>query len=75
MTQEQIESAVYNIADQMRDLFEEIRGSNLVEAPDDCGHDSLALFKYYVVQAIPESASLKFRQDVEEMLNKFKNIY
>lgn len=75
MTQEQIESAVYNIADQMRALLEGIRDSNLIEAPDDCGHDSVSLFKYYVIQAIPESASLKFRQDVEEMLDKFKNIY
>lgn len=74
MTQAQIEEKLYDLVDEMRCLLEGVQDSNLVEAPDDC-HDSLTLFKYYVIAAIPDSASLKFRQDVEEMLDKFKNIY
>ena len=37
--------------------------------------DNLSYWKNNVLDSLPKSCSLKFRMDVEEMLEKFTNIY
>lgn len=49
--------------------FSELVDDRIEENPD------LKEWKKIVLEHLPENCSLKFRLDVEEMLNKFKGIY
>lgn len=49
--------------------FSELVDDSIEENPD------LKEWKKIVLEHLPEKCSLKFRLDVEEMLNKFKGIY
>ena len=49
--------------------FSDLVDDSIEENPD------LKEWKNIVLEHLPEKCSLKFRIDVEEMLNKFKGIY
>ena len=49
--------------------FSELVDDSIEENPN------LKEWKNIVLEHLPEKCSLKFRMDVEEMLNKFKGIY
>lgn len=49
--------------------FSDLVDDSIEENPD------LKEWKNIVLEHLPEKCSLKFRMDVEEMLNKFKGIY
>ena len=49
--------------------FSDLVDDNIEENPD------LKEWKNIVLEHLPEKCSLKFRLDVEEMLDKFKGVY
>lgn len=49
--------------------FSELVDDSIEENPD------LKEWKNIVLEHLPEKCSLKFRMDVEEMLDKFKGVY
>ena len=49
--------------------FSELVDDSIEENPD------LKEWKYFVLEHLPEKCSLKFRLDVEELLEKFKEVY
>ena len=49
--------------------FSDLVDDNIEENPD------LKEWKNIVLEHLPEKCSLKFRMDVEEMLEKFKGVY
>lgn len=49
--------------------FSDLVDDSIVENPD------LKEWKNIVLEHLPEKCSLKFRLDVEEMLEKFKGVY
>ena len=63
---------VISALDEARSVVEDF--SELVDDRIDENPD-LKEWKNIVLEHLPEKCSLKFRMDVEEMLNKFKGIY
>ena len=52
----------------IQDAIEKIKEANSES-------DNLIYWKNNVLNSLPEKCSLKFRMDVEEMLEKFKGVY
>ena len=76
------------LGDELREMVSKARGylqdiENSADDDDDFddidlsdpGSADISGFKIQVIDAIPMGASLKFREDVEEMLEKFKVVY
>ena len=63
---------VISALDEARSEVEDF--SDLVDDSIETNPD-LKEWKHIVLEHLPEKCSLKFRMDVEEMLNKFKGIY
>ena len=61
-------SALDEVRNEVED-FSELVDEHIEENPD------LKEWKNIVLEHLPEKCSLKFRMDVEEMLEKFKGVY
>lgn len=67
------------IVDELEDIHTEV--SCLIQDAIDkikeaCSEsDNLRYWKTNVLNSLPKGCSLKFRMDVEEMLDKFKGVY
>lgn len=61
-------SALDEVRNEVED-FSELVDDSIEENPD------LKEWKNIVLEHLPEKCSLKFRLDVEEMLEKFKGVY
>lgn len=75
---EVIEDRLYDISSAFEDLLYDIRNCKLIgnsEEDEDCSSSALSEWKQKVIAALPEKASIKFRNDVEELLEKFKTVY
>lgn len=58
------------------DLRREIENAEEVENPmTEFENSSLKMWKMQVLEGLPNGASLKMRQDVEEFLDKIKIVY
>lgn len=78
LTDDQIEikDAVHRARGYLSDIENSDDDDDLLELdPDDLPSADLQEFKNRVLDAIPSVASMKFRIDVEEMLEKFKLVY
>jgi hypothetical protein len=72
----EIEEAVEKARGYLRDIENSDDDDDLLELdPDDLPSADVQDFKTRVLDAIPSGASMKFRMDVEEMLEKFKGVY
>ena len=62
---------------EIEDAVNRARGyiSDIKDSDDDLSSSDVQEFKSRVLDAIPSGASMKFRMDVEEMLEKFKGVY
>ncbi len=65
---EDVISALDEVRNEVED-FSELVDDSIEENPD------LKEWKNIVLEHLPEKCSLKFRLDVEEMLEKFKGVY
>ena len=70
-----------NIKEKFNDLQElvesiayELDGAPELQEPEEA-HASINVWKKTVIDTIPLGCSVKFRMDVEEMLENFKSIY
>lgn len=73
---------IENLADDQPDIEDAVRRargylSDIENSDDDDDLPSADVqdFKSRVLDAIPSGASMKFRMDVEEMLEKFNGVY
>ena len=74
--QPEIEEAVEKARRYLRDIENSDDDDDLLELdPDDLPSADVQDFKTRVLDAIPSGASMKFRMDVEEMLEKFNGVY
>ena len=74
--QTEIEDAVHRARGYLRDIENSDDDDDLLELdPDDLPSADVQDFKTRVLDAIPSGASMKFRMDVEEMLDKFNGVY
>lgn len=74
--QPEIENAVDKARGYLRDIENSDENDDLLELdPNDFPSADLEVFKVRVLDAIPSGASMKFRMDVEEMLEKFNGVY
>ena len=65
-----------DLIETAEDLRREIENAMSPSDPlSEIGTDNLALWKYHVLEELPQGASLKMRQDVEDFLDKIKNVY
>lgn len=72
--QTEIEDAVHRARGYLRDI--ENSDDDMLELdPYDLPSADVQDFKTRVLDAIPSGASMKFRMDVEEMLEKFNGVY
>lgn len=71
-----IEDAVRRARGYLRDIENSDDDDDLLELdPEDLPSADVQDFKTRVLDAIPSGASMKFRMDVEEMLEKFNGVY
>lgn len=74
--QPEIEEAVHRARGYLRDIEDSDEDDDVLELdPKDFPSADVEDFKTRVLDAIPSGASMKFRMDVEEMLEKFKLVY
>ena len=75
--QPQIEDAVHRARGYLSDIENsDDDDDDLLELdPYDLPSADVQDFKTRVIDAIPSGASMKFRMDVEEMLDKFNGVY
>lgn len=74
--QTEIEEAVHRARGFLSDIEDSDDDDDLLELdPDDLPSADVQDFKSRVLDAIPSGASMKFRMDVEEMLEKFNGVY
>ena len=60
----------------LEDIIDSIQNAkDDIEEDNDTPAGSLNLWKAKVLDSLPEGCSLKFMEDVEEFLDKFKGIY
>lgn len=65
-----------DIIETAEDLRREIENSEEVRDPlSEFRTDNLSMWKMQVLEGLPNGASLKMRQDVEEFLDKIKIVY
>lgn len=74
ITQSEIEDRLYGIQDAAEDLLRDIRNS-IIAAELEEKVTSLEDFRRNVMLSIPEGASLKFREDVENWLDSINTVY
>ena len=65
------------VKDHIEDLRWDVENSWLVgeSENDECQSSEIGEWKQKVIAALPKKASVKFRNDVEELLEKFKTVY
>lgn len=75
--QPEIEEAVEKARRYLRDIedYDDDDDDLLELDPDDLPSADVQDFKSRVLDAIPSGASMKFRMDVEAMLEKFNGVY
>ena len=75
--QPEIEEAVEKARHYLRDIedYDDDDDDLLELDPSDLPSADIGDFKTRVLDAIPSGASMKFRMDVEEMLEKFNGVY
>ena len=75
--QPEIEEAVEKARHYLRDIedYDDDDDDLLELDPSDLPSEDIGDFKTRVLDAIPSGASMKFRMDVEEMLEKFNGVY
>lgn len=75
--QPEIEEAVEKARYYLRDIedYDDDDDDLLELDPEDLPSADVQDFKTRVLDAIPSGASMKFRMDVEEMLEKFNGVY
>ena len=72
----EIEELVDKARGYLRDIENSDDDEDMLELdPSDLPSADIADFKSRVLDAIPSGASMKFRMDVEEMLEKFNGVY
>ena len=64
-----IDDVISALDEARREDFSDLVDDSIEENPD------LKEWKNIVLEHLPEKCSLKFRLDVEEMLEKFKGVY
>lgn len=65
-----------DLIETAEDLRREIENAVSVTDPlSEIRTDNLKMWKSQVIEGLPHGASLKMRQDVEEFLDKIKNVY
>lgn len=74
ITQSEIEDRLYDIQEATEDLLRDIRDS-IIAAELEEKVTSIEDFRRNVMLSIPEGASLKFREDVENWLNSINTVY
>ena len=74
ITQSEIEDRLYDIQSATEDLLRDIRDS-IIAAELEEKVTSIEDFRRNVMLSIPEGASLKFREDVENWLNSINTVY
>lgn len=74
ITQAEIEDRLYDIQDAAEDLLRDIRHSIIATELEE-KVTSLEDFRRNVMLSIPEGASLKFREDVENWLDSINTVY
>lgn len=74
ITQSEIEDRLYGIQDAAENLLRDIRNSIIATELEE-KVTSLEDFRRNVMLSIPEGASLKFREDVENWLDSIKTVY
>lgn len=74
--QPEIEDAVHRARGYLSDIEDSDEDDDLLDLDDsDLPSADVQDFKTRVLDAIPTGASMKFRMDVEEMLEKFNGVY
>lgn len=74
--QPEIEEAVHRARGYLSDIENSDEDDDMLELDlYDLPSADVQDFKSRVLDAIPSGASMKFRMDVEEMLDKFKGVY
>ena len=70
-----LEDRIYDISSELEDLLYEVRHlkSDVLD-PDEPASD-IENWKNQILHALPEGCSAKFRMDVEDMLERFKEVY
>lgn len=72
----EIEDAIHRARGYLQDIEDSDEDDDLLELdPEDLPSADVQDFKSRVLDAIPSGASMKFRMDVEEMLEKFNGVY
>lgn len=74
ITQSEIEDRLYGIQDAAENLLRDIRNSIIATELEE-KVTSLEDFRRNVMLSIPEGASLKFREDVENWLDSINTVY
>ena len=76
VSQIEIEDAVHRARGYLSDIENSDDDDDMLELdPADLPSADVQDFKRRVLDAIPSGASMKFRMDVEEMLEKFNGVY
>lgn len=71
-----IEEAVHRTRGYLSDIEDSADDDDMLELdPSELPSADIQDFKMRVLDAIPSGASMKFRMDVEEMLEKFNGVY
>lgn len=74
ITQSEIEDRLYDIQDDAEDLLRDIRNSIIATELEE-KVTSIEDFRRNVMLSIPEGASLKFREDIENWLDSINTVY
>ena len=74
ITQSEIDDRLYGIQDSIEDLRRDIRDSIIATELEE-KVTSIEDFRRNVMLSIPEGASLKFREDVENWLDSINTVY
>ena len=66
-----------DLKDHIEDLRWDVENSWLVGESEnvECQSSEIGEWKQKVIAALPKKASVKFRNDVEELLEKFDSVY
>jgi hypothetical protein len=74
ITQSELEDRLYDIQEAAEDLLRDIRDSIIATELEE-KVTSIEDFRRNVMLSIPEGASLKFREDVENWLDSINTVY
>ena len=71
---DEVKEKLYKVQDMVDNILYQLEDAPELHDAEDFG-DNIRYWKKSVLDTIPEGCSLKFRKDVEALLENFKNIY